>query len=332
MYKATTPAPYALILIDLVERLGGERSLLLQGTSLEGGGLAKLGARIEDAEFIQLMTNALEITGDPAFGLKFGVQINLSAHAVLGQAFLSCRNLQEVIDVWLKFHHLTSPNLKFSFEVRGNTAALTAPSGPWQDQVKFGNEILYGGMLNTLRSLLGMPELQLSFEIPYREPSYGATYREILGPNVRFDRPVNRVSFPRVLLDAPLPASNPALRELYEQECARLLADMKAEASVSQQTLGLLRKLEGRYPQMPEIAQMLNYSPRTYRRRLADEDTSYQALLDQIRAEHATYLLQESRMPLSTIAYMVGFNDASNFRRAYRKWTGHAPGEARNVH
>ena len=55
-----------------------------------------------------------------------------------------------------------------------------------------------------------------------------------------------------------------------------------------------------------------------------------QGLLDKVRAEHATRYLQNTRLPLTSIAYMVGFNDASNFRRAYLKWTGHSPKEVRN--
>jgi AraC-like DNA-binding protein len=81
---------------------------------------------------------------------------------------------------------------------------------------------------------------------------------------------------------------------------------------------------------MPQIATMLNLSPRTYRRRLDAEGQSFQKLLDQVRSEHATRYLQNTRLPLSTIAYMVGFSDASNFRRAYIKWTGVAPGKVRN--
>ena len=94
---------------------------------------------------------------------------------------------------------------------------------------------------------------------------------------------------------------------------------------MAEHTLRLLRKLEGQYPQMPQIADMLNLSPRTYRRRLEEEQQSFQDLLDQVRAEHATRYLQNTRLPLSSIAYMVGFNDASNFRRAYLKWTGRSP-------
>jgi transcriptional regulator GlxA family with amidase domain len=63
---------------------------------------------------------------------------------------------------------------------------------------------------------------------------------------------------------------------------------------------------------------------------LATEDASYQHLLDQVRTEHATHYLTSTRLPLASIAFMVGFNDVSNFRRAYIKWTGRTPKEARD--
>jgi AraC-like DNA-binding protein len=188
---------------------------------------------------------------------------------------------------------------------------------------------LFGSVLNTLRGLLNRPDLVLTLEAPYPAPTHADQYRELLGDAVSFGSDLARIRFSSALLDTPLPSSNPALRELYERECARLLADLEEEESVSHQTLRLLRKLEGQYPQMPQIAEMLNLSPRTYRRRLQSEDSSFQDLLDQVRAEHATRYLQHSRLPLASIAYLVGFNDTSNFRRAYTKWTGRSPGEVR---
>ena len=70
MPSPSTPAPYALILIDMVERQGYDRADLLKGTSLAHSGLESMGARVGDTDFRQLVTNALELTGDPALGLR----------------------------------------------------------------------------------------------------------------------------------------------------------------------------------------------------------------------------------------------------------------------
>lgn len=329
MSNTTTPAQYILILLDMVEQRGCDQKKLLAGTTFASTGISTIGARIPDSDFNQLVSNAQTLTGDPALGLKLGLRLNLSAHAVLGQAFITCTDLAQAMELFLKYNHLLASGLHFDFETVGEQCILSMVSTPSETTVEFGYELFYGALINTMRGLLNAPELCLRMELPYTEPAHAALYYEVLGEDIHFDTVQGRILFQRDLLDTPLPSSNPVLRNLYEAECARLLADLEEENSVVERTLRLLRKLEGQYPQMPQIAAMLNLSPRTYRRRLDEEQQSFQQLLDQVRAEHATRHLQNKRLPLSSIAYMVGFSDASNFRRAYQKWTGKSPQEIR---
>ena len=332
MPNATTPAQYFLILVDMVEGPDCTRAQLLADTSLEETGIEGIGARVRDRDFTQLCINAMEITGDPALGLKLGLRLNLSAHAVVGQAFMACGALEEALQLLLKYHHLLANSLDMGLETSGELCVLTVTARPETEDtdIAFGYELVYGALINTLRGLLNQPELCLRMEMPYPEPEHVAQYYAVFGEDIRFNCVRGRILFSHELLATRLPSSNPVLMNLYEAECARLLADLEGEDSVSEQTLRLLRKLEGQYPQMPRIAAMLNFSPRTYRRRLDDEGNSFQKLLDQVRAEHATRYLQNTRLPLSSIAYMIGFSDASNFRRAYTKWTGRSPREVRD--
>lgn len=330
MVKTSTPAQYVLILIDMVESQGCDREALLDGTSMARSGISNIGARVSDRDFAILVGNALRLTGDRALGLNLGLRLNLSAHAVLGQAFMTCRDLGQVMDLFLKYYHLLAPALHLEYEIVGERCVLTTASSLAETPLDFGFELMCGAMLNTLRGLLNRDDLQLHLEVPYAAPPHAARYFEVFGRDVQFNCVAGRIAFHRDLLLTPLPSSNPALRSLYESECARLLADLEEENSVAEQTLRLMRKLEGQYPQMPQTAKMLNLSPRTYRRRLESEKRSYQELLDQVRAEHATRYLQNTRLPLSSIAYLIGFNDASNFRRAYLKWTGRSPADVRH--
>jgi AraC-like DNA-binding protein len=329
MAAPTTPAPYVLILIDLVTGRGHPQAAILEGTTLAESGISAIGARVSQGDFVRLVGNAHRLTGDPALGLRLGERLNLSAHAVLGQAFMTCQDLAEVIDLFMRYYHLLSPALELEYEVTDRECVITTVAIPDPDLEVFGFELMGAAMRNTLRGLLGREELVLELEFPYAAPVHEGEYRALFGEHVHFDRPRGRIRFDRALLRTRLPSSNPALRALYEQECTRLLQDLESDASVAEQTLRLLRKLEGQYPQMPQLARMLNMSPRTYRRRLAREAESFQAPLDRVRVEHATRHLTQTRLPLSTIAYMVGFNDPSNFRRAFRRWTGRSPAEVR---
>jgi AraC-like DNA-binding protein len=330
MPNTSTPAQYALILIDLAQSKGCDRNRLLAGTSLADTDISSIGARVRESDFNRLVNNALALTGHPGLGLELGLRLNLSAHAVLGQAFMACHDLNQAMELFLTYYHLLAPGLHLEVKQVDRRWVLSIDSHSEHTPDEFRYELLFGALLNTLRGLLNNPALELRFDIPYPEPAHSQLYRDVMGEDIRFDCVRARVSAPLEVLSTPLPSSNPVLRSLYEAECARLMADLAGEDSVAEQTLRLLRKLEGQYPQMPQIARMLNFSPRTYRRKLERENFRFQELLDKVRAEHATRYLQNTGLPLTSIAYMVGFNDASNFRRAYLKWTGHSPREVRN--
>lgn len=331
MPVASTPAQYALILIDLAGERGIGVSAVLAGTSLADQGLDAIGARVSDSDFRQLANNALRLTADPALGLYLGARLNLGAHAVLGQAFMTCRNLGEVLQLFEHYYHLLAPKVELTFAEEDGCCSIRTDTAQPGVPLTFGLEVMSAAMRNTLGGLLGDPQLPLRCEFPYAAPAHLDAYRRILGEDLHFNCPVARWSLQTALLAKPLPSANPALRQLYESECARLLADLEDSGDLAAQTRRLLRKLEGQYPKMPQLAAMLHLSARTYRRRLATEGHSFQQLLDEIRAEHATRHLRDDRLPVASIAYQLGFNDPSNFRRAYRRWTGQSPSSVRGA-
>lgn len=327
--QPTTPAQYVIILLDLARQRGASAAAVLAGTSLHESSLATMGARVNEDDFALIIENAYRLTGDRALGLHLGTRLNLSAHATLGQAFMTCETLQQVLNFFLKYYRILAPALDLQSETRDGRCWLV-PNSPYEiTRVEFSFELLFAAIVHNIQLLVNQPALQFRLELPFPEPDYVDEYRALFGDELFFNCPQGRISFAEEWLEATLPSSNPALLALYEQECKRLLEDLVENDSLTEQTLQLLRKLEGHYPQMPRVADMLNLSPRTYRRRLEAEQQSFQQLLDQVRTEHASRYLQTTQLPLASIAFMVGFNDVSNFRRAYIKWTGKTPGEVR---
>lgn len=330
IHYPTTPAQYVIILIDLARQRGVNSKDLLAGTDLDEQELARIGGRIADEAFSRVVENAYRLTSDPALGLHLGLRLNLSSHATVGQAFMTCENLEQVINFFLKYYHILAPSLEISYQQGNGRCWLTLTSRNLLQGEEFSHELLFAAVVNSLQMLLNRTQLQFRVELPYPEPDHSEEYRKVFGEELYFSCRQGCISFGEEWLDAELPSSNPALLALFEQECQRLLADLEDQDSLTERTLSLLRKLEGHYPQMPRVAEMLKISPRTYRRRLAEENASFQQLLDQVRTEHATHYLSSTGLPLASIAYMVGFNDVSNFRRAYIKWTGHTPKEIRH--
>ena len=72
-------------------------------------------------------------------------------------------------------------------------------------------------------------------------------------------------------------------------------------------------------------------SERTLKRRLQEEEASFQQLVDQVRLERAQDLLRSTGMNLSQIADALGYADAANFTRAFKRWTGASPSHYRSA-
>jgi len=79
----------------------------------------------------------------------------------------------------------------------------------------------------------------------------------------------------------------------------------------------------------PEIARQLGVSPRTLGRRLAAEGVTFVTVLDTLRADLARRYLQDGDLPVSQIAWLLGYREVSAFNHAYKRWTGRTPSEAR---
>lgn len=329
---ATMPAQYAILLVDLVTGHGIDRAALLSNTQLASTGMENTGPRISTVDFSTLVNNALTLTGNPALGLELGSRINLSAHAVLGQAFLACETLEQVLDLFMRYSALLAPAAELHLDKSHNGVTLELSNVIEDTPLTFSCELFFASVLNTLRGLLYNQAFSVTINLPYPQPDYEADYIAAFGTRVNFDSSIASIRFDTQLLACILPTANPALLSLYETECRRLLADLGADDTVSRQVQRLLQQIEGQYPNLLQMAALLHLGERTLRRRLANEGTSYQQLLDKARARQAAHYLKHSQLPMTSIAYLVGFNDSSNFRRAYQRWTGETPAATRKNH
>jgi AraC-like DNA-binding protein len=141
---------------------------------------------------------------------------------------------------------------------------------------------------------------------------------------VLFNQPHNQVCFPEFLLETQVSTANAISRGLAESECEKLLAELDQGQDLVTQIRHKLEKMKA-FPTLPIIAKSMNSSPRTINRQLAQLNTTYQHILDEAKREKAIDLLSFSKINIEQIATQLGYNDPSNFGRAFRRWLGKSP-------
>ena len=112
---------------------------------------------------------------------------------------------------------------------------------------------------------------------------------------------------------------------MVQRLCEQLLATAEQPSGLARRVYQLLAGRPGYMPTMEEVAQALHTTSRTLRRRLEDEGTSFQGVLNTVRSDLAKQYLAATRLSSEEIAAALGFSDAANFRSAFRKWTGRSP-------
>jgi AraC-like DNA-binding protein len=155
-------------------------------------------------------------------------------------------------------------------------------------------------------------------------------HRRIFGCEVGFDAPEHAVTFHRDALVLPVVQADPRLGALIDRYAEELLRRLPRGNALSDRVRQLVAEslCDGDHGLEP-IAGRLRMSPRTLQRRLQDESTSHQQIVDELRHELALKYLAEPAVSIGEVAFLLGFSDPSAFHRAFRRWTGTTPGEHR---
>jgi AraC-like DNA-binding protein len=141
------------------------------------------------------------------------------------------------------------------------------------------------------------------------------------------------LSFDARWLDLPVVQSPQSLREFLAAAPANLIVTYRDTSTLTDRIRRLLRKgVGGDMPSLEAVSLALALTPQTLRRRLRDEGRGFQQIKDETRRDAAIELLLHTPLPLPEIAARLGFSEASTFHRAFKQWTGVAPGEYRHTH
>lgn len=155
-------------------------------------------------------------------------------------------------------------------------------------------------------------------------------YQSIFRCPVYFNQPMSALLASPQLFEYPLRSPDATLRETLEQHAQSLLTALKEKYSLADQVRSLLRSmLSDTSPRKEFVAEQMGMNVRTLHRKLADEGTSYQQILDDLRAELARKYLQQSLLSVEDIARRLGFTESRSFIRYFKGYVGVTPGEFR---
>lgn len=332
------PARYYAILCAVAERAGGVDT----GRLLAAAGIQRRDLRVPDgmlsmAQADRLVVAAMREAERPDLGLAVAGALKLTSHSVVSYAILSSPTAGYALHLVARFFGLILPAFSMDYTADSKHVQLTlTPAWPMShDCLAFHLELVAAAVHWELRELVdgALPSYDIYFSLD--QPAHVAQYRQLRQARVHFgwrQRPGVRMQWPSEVAARPLALSDPAALKMAERQCSELIRHARARGNVASWVAMMLREARNGPPSQIELADALNLSTRTLDRYLRKEGASFRELSREARMARARESLADPQLSVTEIALELGYTDASNFARAFRRDNGVSPGEWRMRH
>lgn len=335
----TVPSGYVLQLLQQAKTQGVDTDELLQTVGIDTAEIETL-TEFSAERFGALYQRLMYIAQDEFFGMISGGKVPNGTFRMMCHAIIHCTSLKKAIYRASAFHEICrGAQIKPVLIQKGRYAKVSfAPTD--HAEVDF-DTLVQQGPPERIRTTLSMWHHFISWLIgaqielkaayfTFDEPDDAEFYRKLFRSEVRFKQHDNALIFAAHYLDQPLVQTEETLRSFLKTAPYQLIAMVNDDASLTSQVEALIGKDFSRpLPSAEEIASTLHLSVSTLRRRLLEENTSYQAIKDVCRKRAAMHYMGSPQLSINDVAELMGFDDPSAFFRSFKRWTGMTPGEYR---
>jgi AraC-like DNA-binding protein len=309
---------------------GGEPELVFEITGLDPTVIKNPRASMDLSAYVAMLENAARETRQDNFGLIYGRDFLPERLGLIGEIVLAAPTLGSALE------HLA---LWFPWHQQATETRLVRWGEHWQLTYRILDgsiinrrqdaELTMGMYVNILRACLGSnwtPEIVL-FEHP--RPTFWKQHESVFDAEIYWSQPRNAIVFKNSKLDIAMPQADRAALAALTYELSQLTGSCGAPRFIDRIKGEIRRSLATGGSSIEDVSDAIGMHRWTLQRQLAEEGTSYSALLEETRRSLAGSYIAQRQLPLTEIAYTMGYSEISAFTRAFRKWYGVSPRRAR---
>ncbi len=285
--------------------------------------------RISNEDVGRLFRASIRATGNPCFGIEVGERMQPGNLHALGFAMLASVSLQDFFDRVCNYYRVVSPNADFLQE-HGDGASVLVARNLAASVCYETQDAWVTMMVRFLRFLyqLELNPLWIDLARPLPEGG-GQPFLDYFQCPVRFEQQELRIAIDSAVMARKLPGASADLAEHHDQIVMDYLEKMDRKEIVNRVRGLIIEELASGRLSKQGVAEKMHMSARSLQLKLAEKNTTFQETLDDTRRKLASSYIEQSHLAITEIAYLLGFSDASNFTRAFRRWHGISPREYR---
>lgn len=313
-------------IVDALAAESGSSTAALDSIQLSEEAVYSPNTRISSNQVIECYQHAMKLSRDPFFAYHAGLRFHISTYGLYGFAILSSTNFRQTMQFAVKYHELATPLAGIDFREEDRHGIWTINPIPHSrvdaPLYRFIVEMQFGIHISLHRDVMGPSFVPQELRVTY-EPHFDMQrYRDAFVCDVVFGQPENEFIFDSNWLDAVPQLGDKITYPETLKMCDELLDEFRLRKGLAGKVREALLVNLAQPVSFDAIARHLDISPRTLRRKLHEQNTSFHKLLAELRMHMAVKYLRDTDFTLEEIGDALGFSDASNFRHAFRRWTG----------
>ncbi|PPA05788.1 AraC family transcriptional regulator [Pseudomonas sp. MWU12-2312b] len=333
MQDFNLPVQYLRQVAEQLSAMGGDVTAWLARSHLSEMQLNAPTFNPDFDVFSGLIQDALDSSGEAAFGLLLGERLVVNTHGILGYAAMQSGSIREALQLVERYLSLRTTLVSISQHLDGELEHIVfTPSYQLGDIERTVLEAVILAVKNIFDAItLGAYTLS-GVSFPFTRPDYAELAKDFFRCTVTYDADWAGFTLPATLLDLPLKMADPASFREAELICKRELDKIKQTVSMSARVRRVMLEKQHGFPSLNVTARLFHLTPRTLHRRLLEEHTSFKEILEEVRHTLAVEHLKNGSMCIEEIAYTLGYTDMANFRRAFKRWESMPPSLYRERH
>ncbi|TNF33359.1 MAG: AraC family transcriptional regulator [Gammaproteobacteria bacterium] len=326
--RESTLGGWGLAVADTLDRLGVNGRRLLEDAGASPDLWGDPDYRVPVAVMQRAWPAAVAATGDDAFGIHVAEQLQVHHFQSLGLALVSSDSIADMLSRLSRYRQAI--NALGDGEIRVSPVTITLefriPAG---EVAPTALDAFIGFTVKLCRLLAGETFHPLEVALQRPCPKSQAVFGNWFACPIRYGASNNRLVLDRRAVERRRPGANPALIATLEQQVCDYLARFRASSLAERIAYVFANRLEDALPDEARVAHILGMSRRSLQAHLQQEGLAFRALRQTYQAQEARRLLAAG-VPVTTVAYSLGFSDSSNFARAFRRWQGCSPSRYRS--
>lgn len=330
---ASVPAVWQYL--RMAESVGVDTASCLAQAGIDDALLQDSNQRVPGAALERLLACLIPRSGDPCFGLHTSAYIQPASYSVLGYIAMNCATVGEALACIPLYEKIVGDMGVTTIHADGDSVRV-------QWHCNFADPLVRRHVIENVlaswtrytRWMSGVDSenpLQVLFEHPTpAEAALLQEYAAVFRAELRFSQPCSALVVAARQLAFPIRHADPQLLQTLLQHATGVLAMIDQHENTTRKVKNLLRlQLNDALPRKETIASQLGMTARTLQRRLSEEGTSFQELLNELRRELAEYYLLQTPLSADEIGARLGFAESRSFHRSFKLWTGMTPGQLR---